>query len=110
MDTPRILLAGLKFKKTLRECAPEEHNALGPSLQKLLFTTRVDGPPESLVVKKLMNCIVQHTPLAPIIEPKAIGIALTDFCAALEQYTINRIDISELCCALRQYRNMIDKS
>lgn len=109
MDAPRILLTGLKFKKTLRECAPEEHGALGPPLQELLFTTRVDGPPESPVVKKLTKFITKHKPNGPISDPKMIGIALTEFCTALDQFTINRVDISALCCALRQYRDQIDK-
>lgn len=109
MDAPQVLISGLKFKKSLRECAPEEHGALGPPLQELLFTTRVDGPPEQNIVKRLTKIIIKQKVTTPTTDPKTIGEALTVFCVALDKFSINRPDISALCYALRQYRGLIDQ-
>ena len=108
MDVPQMLVTGLRFKKALRECAPEEHGALGPPLQELLFSTRVDGPPECALVKKLTKLITKQAPATPVQETKAIGETLTAFCVSLDRFTANRPDISALCCALRAYRSRIE--
>lgn len=106
----QIILMGVRFKRALRECAPEEHGALGPPLQELIFSTRVDGPPEGSLVKKFTKIIMKRQPLTPILDTKSIGEALTAFCVELDHCTANRSDISALCCALRDYRGRIEQT
>lgn len=108
MDTPSVLLTGLRLNKAFQNCAPEEYKAFHKSIEKLLESSSLERPPGKDEVVALTEALTTRTIVGAVRELEKLDEAMDAFFDALFRFTRNRSDISALCCAIGLYRSRIN--